>query len=365
MKINIIIPGVGLTGGIRVVFKYAELLTEVGHDVVFYTPIIAYDVKNSKNELINYGHVVTNSIKRWYGYSIEKKQNKVPYHVKINVVNVISNKTIRNADIVIATAWPTAFSVAKLALEKGEKVYFIQDYEVWNNEECGKKSYTLPLHKIVISSWINQKLVEQLGGTQAPVVYDGIELDKFDNKNKEYKINSELRCLMLYHNLPKKGVLNGIAAFEKAKKQYPNISLTMFGMDASPNIPNYVKYYCNPDEDVLHDLYCKSDIFIFPSLEEGWGLTPLEAMASKCAVVGTNTGCMIDIGKNGFNSLISNVGDVEAMSNNIVQLVGNPELLKQISENAYFTVQDFSWDKALKNFEASLRRILNDTENKE
>ena len=35
MKINIIIPGVGLSGGIRVLFKYAELLKEKGHDVVF------------------------------------------------------------------------------------------------------------------------------------------------------------------------------------------------------------------------------------------------------------------------------------------------------------------------------------------
>lgn len=74
----------------------------------------------------------------------------------------ISNNSIRDADVTIATAWPTAFEVNKLAEPKGKKFYFIQDYEIWDNAEIGKKSYQLPLNKIVISTWINNCLQRDL-----------------------------------------------------------------------------------------------------------------------------------------------------------------------------------------------------------
>lgn len=37
MVINIIVPGIGLSGGMRVLFQYGELFKAKGHDVVFYT----------------------------------------------------------------------------------------------------------------------------------------------------------------------------------------------------------------------------------------------------------------------------------------------------------------------------------------
>ena len=71
MVINIIVPGIGLSGGMRVLFQYGELLKAKGHDVVFYTPLKAYDVKNNKSLILNKAHVVTNTIKRIYGYEIK------------------------------------------------------------------------------------------------------------------------------------------------------------------------------------------------------------------------------------------------------------------------------------------------------
>lgn len=44
-----------------------------------------------------------------------------------------------NADYIIATAWPTAYDVAKLSDKKGKKYYFIQDFEVWDDKKGGCK----------------------------------------------------------------------------------------------------------------------------------------------------------------------------------------------------------------------------------
>ena len=66
-------------------------------------------------------HVVTNTIKRIYGYEIKKKYKKTQFDVKVLPVPVVSDRYIRNADICMASAWPTAFSVARLSPNKGKK----------------------------------------------------------------------------------------------------------------------------------------------------------------------------------------------------------------------------------------------------
>lgn len=360
MKINIIIPGVGLSGGIRVLFKYSELLKKLGHDIVFYTPIKAYDVKNYQNELTNFRHVITNTIKRFYSYEIKKNHIKIPYDVTVIPVLSINDSTVRDADITIASAWPTAFSVDKLSDKKGKKVYFIQDYEIWNNKELGQMSYELDLYKITISKWIRKKIMSQLGGKELPIVYDGLDLEVFNFRKKLRNSGDEFEFLMLYHNLSKKGVVDGIKAFENIRKEYPKIRLRMFGMDKSPNIPDYVNYYYNPSKELLKELYNSSDVFIFPSYEEGWGLTPLEAMASNCAVVGYNVGCMIDIGTNGENVLISEPKDVYSLEQNLRKLICNRDYAQKIADKGQRSVQKFAWDKCTIKFEEVLMEILNE-----
>ncbi|HEM5084083.1 TPA: glycosyltransferase family 4 protein, partial [Streptococcus suis] len=177
-----------------------------------------------------------------------------------------------------------------------------------------------------------------------PKIINGVDGDFFVEK-KDFNEKVSIECLMLNHSLAKKGVDYGLKSFERAKKSCPNLELTMFGMNDSSNLPDYVKYYQNPSHDLLRSLYEKSDIFIFPSLEEGWGLTPIEAMASKCAVVASNTGFVKDIGIDERNVLISDPKDYKKMSDNIVRLVNDRELFIKIAETGYKTVKEFSWNK--------------------
>ena len=361
MTINIIIPGIGLSGGMRVLFQYGELLKAKGHDIVFYTPLLAYDVKNNKSEILNKIHVVTNTIKRIYNYVIKKKQKNLQFDVKVIPVPYVADRYIRNANICMASAWPTAFSVDKLSLSKGKKVYLIQDYETWNSEELGKKSYTLPLQHIVISTWIKNKLVEQLGEEDAPIVFDGLDLEIFNNPIKKFNfLNRKIEVLMLYHDLPKKGVKDGLKAYENVKRKHQNIKLTMFGLADRPNISEDIEYYKNPSREELKALYDKADIFLYTSKEEGWGLTPLEAMASKCAVVGTNTGCMLDIGEDQRNAMLCEPGDIDGMTKNLCELLENYEMIIKLAENGYKTVQQFSWSDSVEQLERILRRICDE-----
>ena len=336
-KINIILPGLGNSGGIIVIKKYAEMLSEVGWDVVIYSPVKAYNLHRYKSEFENLIHQIYCTIK-----TVLELRSK--HYCKW--IWSVSDQTIRNADFTMATLWATAFDVAKLDGKKGEKVYFVQDYEVWDNPALAKQTYFFPLKKIVISTWINERLEKELGIGPFPIVYNGMDENLYYKRNYVNKKCACLNFLMLNHKLEKKGVKEGITVFETIHEKYPMAQLSMFGMCDNSNVPEYVEYYQNPTKEKIKELYSSSDIFIFPSLEEGWGLTPLEAMACGCIVVGTETGFVLDLGIHEENMMISQPGDVDGMVHNIELLLEDSTLVEKIRKNAYVTVSKLNWESS-------------------
>lgn len=348
MTVNIILPVLAKSGGASVVYKYAEMLAEKGHDVIIYKPIWSFNYRRYSREIINKIHQLYCTIK-----NLAKVRHKE--HLMDKFVLLASDLFIRDADVVIATSWPTSFCVNKLSTSKGKKFYFVQGFEVWDNEEYGLKSYMLSLNKIVISTWINEQLKERLGIGPFPVVYNGLDTVRFSNPRKIYKKRTEaIRCLMLNHLLSKKGIDDGIKAFELAKKEYPNMTLESFGLCGRENLPDYVIYTQDPSQDELVEMYNRADIFIFPSKAEGWGLTPLEAMACQCAVAGTRTGFVLDLGKHGVNMMISEPGDIEGLARNIIKLTEDRELLCRISAQGRLLTEKLSWEESCDKLERLL-----------
>ncbi len=341
MVINFLLPMIGDSGGMRVIYKYSELLTLKGHDVVIYRSIKASNMHRYKLPFVNTIHRIYCSIKALL--KIDYKESKYD-----KIVRSFTNSKIRNADVSVATSWPTAYALDRLNSNKGKKFYFVQDYEIWDNQKYVNNSYKLNLNKIVISTWINQQLKNNLGIGPFPIIYNGIDLTNFYSGEKKYAKKGEMiKCLMLNHHLKRKGVQEGIAAFELAKKVYNQLELTMFGLDSGESLPNYIHYMENPSPIELKRLYIQADIFIFPSLSEGWGLTPIEAMAYKCAVVGSKTGFVLDIGEHRENMMIAEPGDFMGIAQYIVELCNDFELRMKISEAGNLTVKKLDWEKSV------------------
>ena len=340
MKINFILPAIGHSGGIDVINRYADILANEGHDVVIYKGVIAPNMHRYSSEMKNVVHQLYCTCKAL----IEKKSNRK----NIKYIMSVSDCCVREADATIATSWPTAYQVTKLDKKCGKKWYFIQGFEIWDNKELGLKSYRLPLNKIVISTWINNQLYENLSIGPFPVVYNGLDTSLFKPRKDVITERDKLRMtvLMLNHDNPIKGVDDGLKVIKKIRHLYPSIRVVMFGLRDNTNLPDYIEYYRNPDRKTLVDLYQQSDIFLFPSHSDGWGLTPIEAMACGCAVVGTNTGFVLDLGKHGENMMICEPGDIEQMCDNIIYLFNNPLKLKSIGESGYDTVKSISWEQS-------------------
>ena len=80
------------------------------------------------------------------------------------------------------------------------------------------------------------------------------------------------------------------------------------------------------DPDILIDHYKLSDVFLLTSEYEGYGMTLIEAAAAGCPIVTTEVGiAKTNLFKNGENSFVCPVGDVDCLADSVIELLSHPE----------------------------------------
>lgn len=349
MKINWIIPFTFNTGGIRVIFEHANGLKAKGHDVKIFMPIIPYLFsKNYTNprDYWNWLKNLTRNFKNKDNINIDWFDLDIP----IQKIIKVNDKNIPEADVIIATAWPTAFSVIKLSKNKGKKFYFIQGYETWSGPKNKvDETWDFPnVQKIGIASWMKKKNKDVLG----PIT-NGIDLKQFYCDDKTFHDNPVIG--MVYSPLKIKGIEDGIMAFVKAREKFPDIKLHFMGIAKDDKVPENDKFYKNPSPEQIREFYCGCDIFISPSWQEGCQLPPMEAMACKCALIATNVGGVPDYTIPGETALISEPKNTGALTDNLMKLLDNHEKIKHFSRAGHEHIRLFTWDRAADQLEKILQ----------
>jgi glycosyltransferase involved in cell wall biosynthesis len=106
---------------------------------------------------------------------------------------------------------------------------------------------------------------------------------------------------------------------------------------------------------LLPTLYAASDVFVFPSLFEGFGIPVLEAMASGTPVCASNTSSIPEVV--GDAGLLFDPADPAAIARAIGQLLDEPALREQLIAQGRERALGFSWDKAAAEVLAALEQI--------
>ena len=96
--------------------------------------------------------------------------------------------------------------------------------------------------------------------------------------------------------------------------------------------------------DVAHHRYAEGDIFLSPTYAEGFSNTILEAMATGLPTVSTNSVGVRDCLRDGENGLLTEPGDVAALTAATRRLLDDPQLCYRLAHNAHREVNTkYSW----------------------
>jgi glycosyltransferase involved in cell wall biosynthesis len=116
--------------------------------------------------------------------------------------------------------------------------------------------------------------------------------------------------------------------------------MTKSGLDRDIIMTDYVK-----DED-LPLLYSGAELFVFPSLFEGFGIPPLEAMACGCPVIASNVCSLPEV--LGQAALFVNPYSVEEIVEVISTVLSNPSLRGEFQNKGITHAKQFSWEETAK-----------------
>ena len=342
MKINIVFPYNTWGGAFRSTYELANRMKESGEDVEIYFPFFPY--------------LEDESLFSWQGIKLILRgiirsiirRNRIPWFdvdVKIRLVPLIKNRYIRDADAIIANHWPTAFSVHQLSKSKGSKFYCIRDTEPWSkayNKEL--EAFSLPLKKIVTLTWIKEFLEKEVNQIVVGIVPNGINPRDFEVKNKKY--NNPPTISMIYSTHPAKGIPDGLEVLNQIKIQFPKVKILLFGFTKPPKLKFESEFCHRPVKEELKEIYAKSDIFLCPSLQEGYHNPPREAMLAECAVVATNVGSIPECTIPGETALVVEPGDTKGMIESIADLINNPIKIEEMGKSSKKHIMQFTWENS-------------------
>jgi glycosyltransferase involved in cell wall biosynthesis len=110
-----------------------------------------------------------------------------------------------------------------------------------------------------------------------------------------------------------------------------------------------------PEED-LPALYRGADLFVFPSLYEGFGLPPLEAMACGTPVVCSNAASLPEVV--GDAAVMVDPYDVEGLADAIHRVLGDAGLRAEMREKGLARASQFTWERAARETIQVYREVL-------
>jgi glycosyltransferase involved in cell wall biosynthesis len=358
MRITFILPYAGIAGGIRVIAIYAQRLQQRGHIVrLISTPFVPWGrlnrARNHLHELLERFNLRLPAPTHLEGMNLD--------HVELRHAGPVTDADVPDGDVVVATWWETAPWVANLSASKGAKAYFVQDYGAHEGQPLDRVAQTwhLPLHKIVISRWLKGLVEKYSNDFDADYVPNAVDLNIFSAPPRGKQPRPTFGFVLSPN--PQKGCDTILHALQMARQRIPDLHVLAFGPGEPGQpvpMPLGSKFFgCLPDYK-LKDVYSACDAWLFGSRSEGFGLPILEAMACRTPVIGTPAGAAPDLLERGGGMLVNHddPADMAAAIERIARMT-EPQW-QAMSESAFATASQFSWDHATDLFEAALQKAM-------
>ena len=159
---------------------------------------------------------------------------------------------------------------------------------------------------------------------------------------------------------------NLLTAFKKVTSKNPELCLCVVGsvfndlerrLIAELKLDNYILNFNNISDNYLAKLYRHSIAFVYPSLYEGFGIPPLEAMICKTPVIASNTSSIPEVV--GDAGLLFNPNSIDELVDNLLFVIDHPSAREAMVLKGQGRLKLFSWDKTIQKTLLAYEHALN------
>ena len=211
-------------------------------------------------------------------------------------------------------------------------------------------------HVLVNSPWSRDALIQQGVDAQKIVVVPlAYEAPRLPQTSSERDDKAPLRVLWLGSVLLRKGIpylLEAATLLQKTDVRF--VVAGPIGIDESKvaNAPKNIEFVGRVERDRASELYRQCDVFVLPTISDGFAITQLEAMAHGLPVIATtHCGQVVTPGVDGE---IVPVCDGAALAEAILKFDRDREQLRAMSKNALEKSRQFSLETLADNLENTL-----------
>ncbi|MDI6602294.1 MAG: glycosyltransferase family 4 protein [Thermoanaerobacteraceae bacterium] len=344
LKISFVLPHKNLTGGLKMLLTQMKSLRKKGH-------YISAVLKGENGE---------SALPDWFDISVDE-EIIVPH-------NESYLKYIKDDDIIVA-GW--VGQLKELSNNNIPVFYWEQGHE-WLFGDIPdvarvsvirrylKENYSQNVYIAAVSTFVS-KILSSRYSRNTPVIPNFIDTD-FYYPSSNYKPGNTI-LLVGNPTLRFKGfdiALNALNLLEKAGYRFKLKWVTPVQFQLN-NVSFPIEIVIRPSQEELANIYRTSDIFLFTSWYEGFGMPPLEAMASGTPVVATRCGGIDTYAKNQENALIFEPGDVNGLTAGLAFFLKNEKMRQLFGQKGRETALMFNINKGINELEKYLVKVANKT----
>jgi glycosyltransferase involved in cell wall biosynthesis len=189
--------------------------------------------------------------------------------------------------------------------------------------------------------------------------------EDIDRVRERYQLHD--RFVLYAGNVkPHKNLERLIEAFSLVRKHGLDVKLVLIGDEISGyaslrravhrhQLHQFVRFLGYLPEDTLATMYRLASVFVFPSLYEGFGLPPLEAMASGTPVVTSNISSLPEVA--GDAALLVDPYSPGAIAEGIERVLTDAALHRDLREKGLARAKQFSWEDAVRRVRTIYREV--------
>lgn len=227
---------------------------------------------------------------------------------------------------------------------------------------------------ITVSQASKADIVRFLGipAAKIRVIYEGV------GNTYQAQSEAEIECVRLKHRLPDRyilfvgsvekrknlsGLLQAYASLRRAN-HVPHLvivgaagrkGVSVADIVDGPDLEDFVRRTGYVPESDLPALYSGAEMFVFPSLYEGFGLPPLEAMACGTPVVCSNAASLPEVV--GDAAVTVDPYDVDALADAMHRVLTDPELREDLRAQGLERARQFTWERTARETLAVYREV--------